>query len=162
MMRWLQRNSASHHYVRTAGEFRGFEMRSILFVPRLANNRSNCRSGLAYAYSMIACLSGSADLTILTPREINPTETKDFLKKYFEAPVNVVSLSEIDTYSNRPLESRLEDHKPFVNESSRVLELINKVNYDCVVFDVFGAAGFIPVRSKRTGKIGRASCRERV
>lgn len=126
-------------------------MRSILLVPRLANNGSNCRSGLAYAYSMIACLSGSADLTILTPREINPTETKAFLKKYFEAPVNVVSLSEIDAYSNRPLESRLEDHKPFVNESFRVLELINKVNYDCVVFDVFGAAGFIPTRSKRTG-----------
>lgn len=128
-------------------------MDSILLVFRSLNqgNSGFPDPNPACSYEIISQLLSSANITILLVGTNGSQQYQDSLDRYFEPHIDVVSLSEIDITSNKPTETRLPDYRPFVDRSSRVYAYIRQFHYDVVIFDVFDAPGFIPIRAKRTG-----------
>lgn len=106
---------------------------------------------LGYAHGLVSFLVEVSNLTVLVPSDVNVGKYDDYLKRDLGPNTKVISLAETDRRGTQPRDARLIDYKPFVNQSSRIYEYISQSDYDCVIFDVFEATGFIPIRAKRTG-----------
>jgi glycosyltransferase involved in cell wall biosynthesis len=117
-------------------------------------NRGN--SGLlspnpAYTREIISRLIRTVNVSILLPEENDVKKYQDSLNRDFGFIITVTSLAEVNRHKTEPRDTRMIDYRPFVDQSAQVFEYISQFNHDIVIFDVFGATGFIPIRSKRTG-----------
>jgi glycosyltransferase involved in cell wall biosynthesis len=104
-----------------------------------------------YAHGFISLLNQISNLTVLIPIDVDVRKYYAYLKKNLGPNLRVISLADMDRNETCPRDARLLDYKPFVNQSLEIYEYIDRSFYDCVIFDVSGAAGFIPFRAKRTG-----------
>lgn len=104
-----------------------------------------------YAHGFISLLNQISNLTVLIPIDVDVRKYYAYLKRNLGPNLRVISLADMDRDETCPRDVRLLDYKPFVNQSLEIYEYIYRSFYDCVIFDVSGAAGFIPFRAKRTG-----------
>lgn len=104
-----------------------------------------------YAQGLISILAKISNLTVLISSDIDVRKYDDYLKSELGFHAKIMSLVEIDHSRQRPRDLRLIEDKGFVDLSLRIYEYICHSDYDCVIFDVFEATGFIPIRAKRTG-----------
>jgi glycosyltransferase involved in cell wall biosynthesis len=106
---------------------------------------------LGYAHGIISYLVQISSITVLLPWDVETRKYEDYLNRDFGAHVLVRSLTELDRIPNRPPDLRRLFSLPFLDRSIRIHEYILESDYDSVIFDVFEAPGFIPIRAKRTG-----------
>lgn len=109
------------------------------------------RPDLGYAHGLISFLVEISNLTVFVPSDVDIRKYDDYLKRDLGSHARAISLAEINRLGTQPRDTLLVDYKPFVDQSSQIYEYISQSDFDCVIFDVFEATGFIPIRSKRTG-----------
>ena len=126
-------------------------MPKILFVPRIYLKGYSCSPSPAYAINLICRLADSSKLTILIPQSADDPVFEKVLRNRFGGEIEIMSWTEILKGGQNSLDAILEDHKPFVNSSTRVMKHVMSTHYDWVVFDVMGAGGFACARAKRLG-----------
>jgi glycosyltransferase involved in cell wall biosynthesis len=128
-------------------------MDNILLVLPPANTWSADfgRSDLGYAQGLVSLLAKTSSLTVLIPSDIDVTKFDDYLKSEFGYHAKVISLDAMNHLRTHPRDTRLIEDKRFVDLSLRIYEYICQSRYNSVIFDVFEATGFIPIRAKRTG-----------
>lgn len=128
-------------------------MESALLVLRSPNHSESdfmC-ANIAFAREIISHLSRIVNLSLVLSGQSDEQQYSYFLNGEFEAKIRVVSPTELNKYRADPREARLIDYRPFVDWSFELFEYIRQYHYDLVIFDVFDAPGFIPIRAKRTG-----------
>lgn len=108
-------------------------------------------TSLGYAYGIISYLVQISSLTILLPWDVDVTECEDYLKEDFNTDVVVKSQTEINKVLSQANNLRSLFSLAFLDKSSEIYYYLNVSDYRCVVFDVFDAPGFIPIRAKKTG-----------
>jgi glycosyltransferase involved in cell wall biosynthesis len=119
--------------------------------------RGNLRSAqfkepeLGYAHGIISYLAKTFNLTILLIYNGDITKYEDFLCKRSGAMLRVVALHEERRPGSKSRDLRLNDYRPFVNQSVRIYDYLVESHFDCVIFDTFDAPGFVPIRAKKTG-----------
>ncbi len=126
-------------------------MPTILFVPRIYFKDYFRRPNPDYAINLISRLASMSELTILMPPDADDVMFKKVLRDELANSVEILSWTAMLKGVQRPLEAVLEDHKPFVNLSAKILEHVMGIHYDLVVFDIMGAGGFACARAKRIG-----------
>jgi glycosyltransferase involved in cell wall biosynthesis len=133
--------------------FQETTMSNVLLVLSAGNLRSAKRDEfqLAYAYGIISHLAETSNLTILVNSNDDVKRLEDFLCKRLESAVRLVVLPDTDRPGAKVQDLRLKDFRPFVNESQKIYDYLVESNFDCVIFDVFDALGFVPMRAKKTG-----------
>ncbi len=106
---------------------------------------------LGFAYGIVTRLVQTFNLTVLLTRETDLTKYELSLDKNFGHRIKVLSQTEINDLRSKPQDKRLIDYRPFVARAMDVCEHLTQFKYDCAIFDVFDAAGFVSIRAKRTG-----------
>lgn len=104
-----------------------------------------------YALEIISHLLPIVNVSVLLPGECDIKKYQDCLNSNLGSHIRIITLTELNRHRTEPRDTRLTDHRPFVDRSSQVYEYIFEFYYDIVIFDVFDASGFIPIRAKRTG-----------
>lgn len=124
----------------------------LLVLPPLnAVSAHQYEPNLGYAHGIISHLVQISNLTVLLLGDADVRRYDDYLNRYFGSVVRAISLTEMKLRKPSSPETCLIDYRPFINLSLQTYEYISESYYDCVVFDVFDAPGFIPIRAKRTG-----------
>ncbi|MCL5126068.1 MAG: glycosyltransferase [Deltaproteobacteria bacterium] len=124
----------------------------LLVLPSLNQRATNLHElDLGYAHGIISYLVQISRLTVLLPPDIDVREYKNYLNRYFGSHVGVKLITEKDTPRNQFSDARPLYSLPFLDRSTQLYEYLTGLDYGCVIFDVFDAAGFIPIRAKRMG-----------
>lgn len=128
-------------------------MDSALLVLRSLNQGSfnSLDPNFAYTHKILSHLLRIVNTSVLLTGESDVTKYQDSLNRDFGTHIQVISLLEINRRRTEQRDTRLIDYRPFVDRSDQVYEYIRQFHHDVVVFDVFDAPGFIPIRAKRTG-----------
>lgn len=128
-------------------------MKKILLVLPVMDSRDTVlfEPDLGYAHGIVSYFAKTSDLTILLTSEVDVGKYEDYLSRDFGSSAKIISLTEINRLRSSPRDPRAIDYIPFVDRSIQLFEYINQLHCDCIIFDVFDASGFIPIRAKKTG-----------
>ncbi len=96
-------------------------------------------------------MAKTSNLTILLIYNGDAKKYENFLCKRSGAILRVVALHEENRPGSKSQDLRLNDYRPFVNQSVRIYDYLVESHFDCVIFDTFDAPGFVPIRAKKTG-----------
>ena len=103
-------------------------------------------------YSIISDILPVANVSVLFIGTSGLEEYREALKKHFGREIEVIRLPETVGQTAATLGFDLKDYRTFVSESLRLYEFLLQMDYDVVIFDLYGASGFLPIRAKRTGQ----------
>lgn len=103
-------------------------------------------------YSIISDILPVANVSVLFIGTSGLEEYRESLRKHFGREIEVIRLPETVGQTAATLGFDLKDYRTFVSESLRVYEFLALSDYDVVIFDLYGASGFLPIRAKRTGQ----------
>ncbi len=128
-------------------------MSNVLLVLSAGNLHSDQLNDfqLGYAYGIISHLAKTSNLTVLLNSNVDVKRYEDFLCKRAGAILRLVTLPKRSRPGSKSQDLRLKDYRPFVNESVRIYDYLIESDFNVVIFDVFDAPGFVPIRAKKTG-----------
>jgi glycosyltransferase involved in cell wall biosynthesis len=123
----------------------------LVLPPANLGNAQLSESDLGYAHGIISCLAKISNLTILLTSDVDVKKYETILSNRSGSILRVVALPEANRSGSKSQDLRLNDYRPFVNRSVIIYDYLLQSDFDCAIFDIFDAPGFVPIRAKRTG-----------
>lgn len=106
---------------------------------------------LGYAHEIASYFAKTSDLTVIVTSEVDVEKYEDYFKRDLGQSAKIISLTKANRLRSRIRDLRVIDHIPFIDRSMQVFEYVTQSHFDCIIFDVFDAAGFVSIRAKKTG-----------